>query len=135
MGARQQRMPFWPPFLTACEQFIKNMSSPRIKLIIRLFYQIRLNPAKGPSANPFGRGYLHLIRRIYRSHAVAGANNLPWWLCLWVALCWVTTPILYYSYHKKPMEQEFFASARTKIVVKLLTKRKNGQNTNLNGTD
>ncbi len=30
------------------------------------------------------------------------------------------TPILYYSYHTKPTEQEFFVSTQTKIVVKLL---------------
>jgi hypothetical protein len=40
MGAcRRQGMPFWPPFLTVGEQFVENMSSPRIKLITWLFYQ------------------------------------------------------------------------------------------------
>jgi hypothetical protein len=55
MGARhQQLMPFWPPVLTVGEQFVKITSSHRIKLIPWLFYQIFLNPATSPLANPFG---------------------------------------------------------------------------------
>jgi len=39
-GARRQRwMPFWPPFLAADEQVVKNKISCRIKLISLLFYQ------------------------------------------------------------------------------------------------
>ncbi len=34
-----------------------------------------LNPAYESSANPFRRGYPHLIRRIQRYHAVGGANG------------------------------------------------------------
>ncbi len=123
MGAhRWQFMPFRQPFSMADKWFVKNMSSPRIKLITQLFYRIRPNPAKAPSANPFGRSYLHRIGRIHLSHAVARANNSPWWWCLWVVLCWNTTPIFYYSYHTKPTEREFFVSDQTKLVVKLLTK-------------
>ncbi len=55
------------------------------------------------------------------THAARGANGSPWWWYLWFVLCWVTTPILYYSYRTKPTEQEFFVSAQTKIVVKLLS--------------
>jgi hypothetical protein len=35
-------------------------------------------------------------------------------------LCRCLMESLYYSYHTKPTEQEFFVSAQTKIVVKLL---------------
>jgi hypothetical protein len=46
MGARhQQWMPFWPPFLMAGKQFVKNTSSGRIKLTTPLFYRFTLNPA------------------------------------------------------------------------------------------
>ncbi len=66
---------------------------------------------------------MHQIGEICWTHATGGANSSPWWRYLWVVLCWVTTPIpiLYYSYCTKPTEQEFFVSAQTKIVVKLLT--------------
>ena len=76
MGAhRQQWMPFWPPFLTACEQFVKNTSSSRIKLSKWLFYHFILNQAKVFLPNPFRRGCLRLIGRIQRNHAVGGANG------------------------------------------------------------
>ncbi len=60
------------------------------------------------------------IGAIHSTHAAGGANDSPWWWCLWVVLCWVMTLISYYSYPTKPMEQEFFVSAQTPIVVKLL---------------
>jgi hypothetical protein len=42
-------MPFRSPFLKACERFIKNTSSSRIKLIKRLFYCFILNKPIGAS--------------------------------------------------------------------------------------
>ncbi len=68
-------MPFRAPFLTVGERFIKNTSNPRIKLITQLFHQFRLNPAKAPSANPLGRGYLHWIGQIHQSNAIGGASS------------------------------------------------------------
>ena len=54
MGARRRLwMPFWPPFLTACERFAENTSSSRVKLIKRLFYRFILNQAKAFLPNPF----------------------------------------------------------------------------------
>jgi hypothetical protein len=39
MGTRRRLwMPFWPPFLTACERFVENTSSSKIKLIDRNCY-------------------------------------------------------------------------------------------------
>ncbi len=35
-------------------------------------------------------------------------------------LCWCLTKLPHYSYHTKPMKQEFFVSTQTQIVVKLL---------------
>jgi hypothetical protein len=46
MGARRRRcMPFWPPLFMVGEHFVKNVSSPRIKLITQLFYQNKINPS------------------------------------------------------------------------------------------
>ena len=76
MGTRsRQWMPFWQPFLTAGKQFVKNMSSSRIKLTTPLFYCFTLNLAKVPLLDPFGRGYLGRIGQIHWSHAIEGANG------------------------------------------------------------
>ena len=54
MGTRRRLwMPFWLPFLTACERFVENTSSSRIKLIKRLLYRFILNEAKVFFPNPF----------------------------------------------------------------------------------
>jgi hypothetical protein len=65
----------WPPLLMAGEQFVESTSSGRIKLTMPLFYRFTLNPGKALLKNPFQRGYLHWIGRIYQSHAVGGANG------------------------------------------------------------
>jgi hypothetical protein len=76
MGARRRLwMPFWPPFSTACERFVENTSSSRIKLIKRLFYRFIPNQANVFLPNPFRRGCLRPIGRIQRYHAVGGANG------------------------------------------------------------
>ncbi len=55
MGARRwQWMPLWSPFATAGEQFIKNTSSCRFKLITRLIYRFVYIPTTAPSTNPCG---------------------------------------------------------------------------------
>jgi hypothetical protein len=76
MGARRRLwMPFWPPFLTACERFVENTSSSRINLIKQLLYSFILNQAKTFLPNPFQRGFPRPIWRIQRNHAVGGANS------------------------------------------------------------
>ncbi len=76
MGTRRRIwMPFWPPFSTECERFVKNTSSSRIKLIKQLFYCFILNQAKEFLPNPFRRGCSHSIGRIQRYHSVGGANG------------------------------------------------------------
>jgi hypothetical protein len=72
-------MPFHPPFLRAGEQFIKNISIHRIKLIKQLFYQFIQNQAQALLPSPFQRGSLHRIGQIYTSHAVGAANSSPLW--------------------------------------------------------
>ncbi len=61
------------------DQFFNNItSSCRIKSITHLFYQIRLNPATGPSANPFAfgshgrRGTQHTIVMMFVGVRVGG---------------------------------------------------------------
>ncbi len=123
LGARRWWwMPFRPPLLTAGEQFIKNTSSHRIKLIKQLFYQFIQNQAQALLPSPFWRGSLHRIGQIYTSHAVGAANGsqLWWWLLLNCAGGRWYFP--YYSYHRKATEQEIFVPARTLIGVILLIK-------------
>jgi hypothetical protein len=68
-------MPFWPPFSMACEQFVENTSSSRIKLIKQLFYRFILNQSKEFLPNPFRRNFPRPIGRIQRYHTVGGANG------------------------------------------------------------
>ena len=68
-SAKDDGFRFWPPFLTAAEQFVENTSSQRMSLITLLFYGIGPNPAKAPSNNPYGRGSLPQNGQIHRSHA------------------------------------------------------------------
>jgi hypothetical protein len=76
MGARRRLwMPFWPPFSTACERFVKNTSTSRIKLIKQIFYRFILNQAKAFLPNPFRRGCPRSIGRIQRYYTVGGANG------------------------------------------------------------
>jgi hypothetical protein len=49
---RQQWMPFWPPFLTAGKQFVKNRISSKNKSTMLLFYCFKLNPAYAPWLTP-----------------------------------------------------------------------------------
>ncbi len=100
-------MSFRQPFSTASELFVENTSSCRIKLIMLLIYQIRLNPTTAPSTNPFGWPPTCWIGVIYWINAIGGVNGTPWW-CLWGELC------------RRLTEWEFFIPAQTKIVVKLL---------------
>jgi hypothetical protein len=65
----------WPPLSTGGEQFVESTSSGRNELTKPLFYRFTLNPGKVLLNNPFQRGYLHRIGRIYQSHAVGGANG------------------------------------------------------------
>ena len=120
MGARRRLwMPFWPPFSTVCERFVKNTSSSRIKLIKLLFYRFILNQAKVFFSNPFRRGCPCSIGCIQRYHAIGGANGTTSWWCL----CgrgvgdWRNSR---YSYSRKPTGHEFFVTARTLMVVFLL---------------
>jgi len=69
-------MPFWPPFLTAGEQFVKNTSSCRNKLITVVFYQIKQNPARVPSANPCGWPLTHQIGAILWINSIGGGKRL-----------------------------------------------------------
>ena len=59
----------------ACERFVENTRSSRIKLISLLFYRFILIQAKDFLPNPFGRGCPRPIGRIQRYHAVGGANG------------------------------------------------------------
>jgi hypothetical protein len=61
----------------ASEQFIKNTSSHRIKLIRQLFYQFVQTQAQVLLPSPFGRGSLRWIGQIYTSHAVGVPNGSP----------------------------------------------------------
>jgi hypothetical protein len=72
-------MPFWPPFLMAGKQFIKNTRSHRIKLIKQLFYQFIQNQAQALLPSPSQRGCLRQIEQIYTSHAIGAANGSPLW--------------------------------------------------------
>jgi hypothetical protein len=73
--------------------------------------------------NPFGRGYLHWIRWIHRSHAIRGANNSAM-VVMFVDCCvgsgWY---FLYYSYRTNPKSYGpgVFCSHRTLLAVKQLT--------------
>jgi hypothetical protein len=76
MGARcWWWMPFWPPFLMACEQFIENTSSGRIRFSKRLFNCFIQNQAKEFLPNTFQRGFPCPIGRIQRYHAIGGENG------------------------------------------------------------
>jgi hypothetical protein len=61
--------------MTACKQFVENMSSIRINLFKRLFYCFILNQAKAFFPNSFRRGCPRPIGRIQRYHAEGGANG------------------------------------------------------------
>jgi hypothetical protein len=65
----------WPPLLMAGKQFVESTSSGRIKLTTPLFYRFTLNTGKALLNNPFQRGYLRQIGRIYQSHAIGVANG------------------------------------------------------------
>ena len=119
---RRQWMLFWSPFVTVGEQFVKNTGSSTLKLITQLIKQFVLNLAYAPSDNPYGWLPASDWGEIHRFNVVGGANRSPWWQCLWGELCSCSTEILYYSYHKNPMGQDFRVPARTLIliVVKLL---------------
>jgi hypothetical protein len=121
MGARRRLwMPFWPPFSTACERFVKNTSSSRIILIKRLFYRSILNQAKAFLPNPFQRGCPHSIERIQRYHAVGGANGTTM-VVMCGLVCLGRQYFPNYSYRRNPTGREFFVPARTLIGVKLLS--------------
>ncbi len=64
-----------------------------------------------PSANPFGRGYLHWIEWIHQSHAIGGVNGSAV-VVMFVDCCvgggW---NFLYYSYRRNPTGREFFVPA------------------------
>jgi hypothetical protein len=68
-------MPFRPPFLTASEQFIKNTSSHRTKLITCLIYQFVQNPAAVALDNLFKWPPMHQSMEIHQIYAVGGANS------------------------------------------------------------
>ncbi len=122
LGARRKQwMPFQPPFLTAGEQFIKNTSSHRIKLIKQLFYRFIQNQAQALLPSPFRRGSLRPIRQVYTSHAVGAANGSPLWWCLLLSCAGGKWYFRYYSYRRKATEREFFIPAQTLISVILLT--------------
>ncbi len=121
LGARRWRwLLFWPPFSMAGERFIKNTSSHRIKLIKQLFYQSIQNQAQALLPSPSQRGSLHQIGQIYTSHAVGAANGSPLWWCLLLSCAGGRWYFLYYSYHRKATEWDFFDPARTLIGVILL---------------
>ena len=122
MGTRCRLwMPFWPPFLTACELlFVKNSISSRIKLIKRLFYCFILNQAKALLPNPFQKGCPCPIGRIQRYHTVGGANDTTMVVMFVGQLCSGRQYFPYYSYCRNPTGREFFVPARTLIGVKLL---------------
>ena len=104
----------------AGKRFVGNMSSHRIKLITRLFYQIRLNPATAPLTKPFGRGYLHRIGLIHQSHAIGGANGSTM-VVMFVDCCVGAVGYFpYYSYSRNRTGRELFVPVGTLIAVKLL---------------
>jgi hypothetical protein len=109
---RQQWMPFWPPLLMAGKGFIKNASSIELNLFT-LNLLICIKVCNSSLVNPFGRGYLHWIRRIYQSHAIGG-ENCSAMVVMFVDCCvdgeWY---FLYYSYHRNPKGWEFFVPTRT----------------------
>ncbi len=115
-----QWMPFWPPFLTAGEQFIKNTSSHRIKLIKQVIYRFIQNQAQALLPSPFQRSSLYQIGKIYTSHAVGAANGSPLWWCLLLSCAGGRWYFPYYSNRRKATEQEFFVLAWTLIGVILL---------------
>ena len=120
MGTRRQRwMQFWPPFLTACERFVKNTSSSRIKLIKRLFYCFILNQVIAFLNNPLRRGFPCSIGRIQRYHAIGGVNSTTMVVTFVGLLCSGRQYFSYYFYCRNPTGWEFFFTARTLIGVKL----------------
>jgi len=121
LGARRRWwMPFWSPFLTACEQFAKNTSSSRINLFKRLFYRFILTQAKVFLPNPFERGCPHPIGCIQRYHTIGGTNSTTMVVMFVGLLCSGRWYFPYYSYRGNPMGWEFFVPAWTLIGVKLL---------------
>jgi hypothetical protein len=62
--------------------------------------------------NPFGRGYLCLIRSIHRYHAVGGANGTTIVMMFVGLLCWGRRAFMYYSYCRNPIGWEFFVATR-----------------------
>jgi hypothetical protein len=134
MGARRRRLIlfrrpfltagewFWQPFLTVGEQFFNNTSSCIIKLITLLIYQIILNPAQAPLANPCRWPPRRQIGAIHLINAVGVGSKwltLVMCLCLWGGgVCWCLTEFPYYSYRTiKPMVWECFVPFRTQIGV------------------
>ena len=110
----------WPPFLTACERFVKNTSSSRIKLIKQLFYRFILNQAEVFLPNPFQRGCSRSIGRIQSYQAVGGANGTTMVVMFVGLLCSGRQYFLYYSYRRNPTGLEIFVPAQILIGVKLL---------------
>jgi hypothetical protein len=69
-------MPFRPPLLTVCKQFVSNTSGSRNIIIVPLIYLFELNPDTAPLSNTFGRLPLCGIEWICQIHAIRGANGV-----------------------------------------------------------